>query len=102
MGPFLDKLRDGAQLVMGSRFTGRIHRGAMPWPNRYLGNPVLTGILNLLYRAGVSDAHCGLRALDRDSFLDVEWSSGGMEFASEMVIRAAQLGLRIEEVPCSL
>ena len=102
MGPFLDKLRRGADLVMGSRFRGRIHPGAMPMSHQYLGNPVLTGILNLLFSAGVSDAHCGLRALRRESFAEVSWSSGGMEFASELVIRAAQKRLRIDEVPCSL
>jgi glycosyltransferase involved in cell wall biosynthesis len=102
MGPFLDSLRAGADLVMGSRFRGRIHPGAMPLSHRYLGNPVLTGILNLLFSAGVSDAHCGLRALRREAFVDMNWSSGGMEFASELVIRAARAKLRIEEVPCSL
>src|SRR6185369_11573848 len=101
MGPFLDKLRAGADLVMGSRFRGRILPGAMPFSHQYLGNPVLTGILNVLYRAGVSDAHCGLRALRREAFVDVGWSSGGMEFASEMVIRAAKMKLRLDEVPCS-
>ena len=63
---FVERLRAGAELVMGSRFLGRIVDGAMPWSHRYVGNPVLTGILNLLHHAGVSDAHCGLRAISRD------------------------------------
>jgi glycosyltransferase involved in cell wall biosynthesis len=96
------KLRQGADLCMGSRFKGRIEPGAMPWKNRYIGNPVLTGILNILFRAGVSDAHCGLRAITRASFDDLQLSGDGMEFASEMVIKATLKGHRIVEVPATL
>jgi hypothetical protein len=71
----------------------------MPWPNRYLGNPLLTGMLNLLFRSGVSDAHCGLRAVRRDVVPDLQLSATGMEFASEMVIKAGKRHLRIDEVP---
>jgi hypothetical protein len=87
---------------MGSRFTGAVKPGAMPWKNRYIGNPVLTGILNLLFRAGVSDAHCGLRALTRGCFDRLGLSGAGMEFASEMVIKAALKGEVIAEVPATL
>lgn len=98
----VSKLVEGADLCMGSRFKGEIKPGAMPWKNRYIGNPVLTGILNLLFRAGVSDAHCGLRAFTKDCFERLRLTSTGMEFASEMVIKAALLGLRIAEVPATL
>jgi hypothetical protein len=87
---------------MGSRFQGRIEPGAMPWKNRYIGNPILTGILNILFRAGISDAHCGIRALTRSCFDRLQLSGDGMEFASEMVIKAALLGCAIDEVPATL
>lgn len=96
------KLVHGADLCMGSRFKGRVEPGAMPWKNRYIGNPILTGILNVLFRAGVSDAHCGLRAITRKSFHELDLSGSGMEFASEMVIKAALRGHRIVEVPATL
>ena len=96
---FLQPLRDGAELVMGSRFLGDIRPGAMPKLHRYLGNPVLTGILNLLFRAGISDAHCGMRAFTREAYQQMELRTTGMEFASEMVIRATQCHLKIVEIP---
>jgi hypothetical protein len=96
---FVEKLRDGADMVIGSRFKGTIHAGAMPWPNRYVGNPVLTGMLNLLFGSGVSDAHCGLRAIRRDVLPSLKLSATGMEFASEMVIKAGKRRLRVEEIP---
>lgn len=96
------KLAEGADLCMGSRFKGRIEPGAMPWKNRYIGNPVLTGILNILFRAGISDAHCGLRAFTRTAFDHLQLSGDGMEFASEMVIKAALKGCKIAEVPVTL
>jgi glycosyltransferase involved in cell wall biosynthesis len=95
-------LIDGADLCMGSRFKGGIRQGAMPWKNRYIGNPLLTGILNLLFRSGVGDAHCGLRALTRDCFDRLHLTGSGMEFASEMVIKAALKGERIVERPATL
>jgi len=100
--PFVQKLRGGNDLVMGSRFQGRIEEGAMPWSHRYIGNPVLTRILNMLFRTGVSDAHCGLRAISRKAWDRLGLRTGGMEFASEMVIRAAQERLAIGEVPVTL
>ena len=86
-------------MVMGSRLKGRIIPGAMPALHRYVGNPVLTWILNRLFSAGISDAHCGLRGMTRDALNKLNLRSGGMEFASEMVIEAASRGLRIAEVP---
>lgn len=98
----IGKLRDGADLCMGSRFKGGISPGAMPWKNRYIGNPVLTGILNLFFRPGISDAHSGLRAMRKEAFLELGLSGAGMEFASEMVIKAALKRLSIAETPVKL
>jgi hypothetical protein len=92
----------GADLCVGSRFKGRIESGAMPWKNRYLGNPLLTFILNLFFRTGVTDAHCGLRALTRPCFERLDLTGHGMEFASEMIIKAALQDQRIAEVPATL
>jgi glycosyltransferase involved in cell wall biosynthesis len=96
---FVEALEGGADLVMGSRLKGRIHKGAMPALHRYVGNPVLTRVLNRFYGSGVSDAHCGMRALRRDTLESLDLRMPGMEFASEMVIRASKAGLRIEEIP---
>lgn len=95
-------LAAGADLCMGSRFKGRIDKGAMPWKNRYIGNPALTFILNLFFRAGISDAHCGLRALTKSCLERLELTGRGMEFASELIIKAALKRLRIVEVPVTL
>jgi hypothetical protein len=96
---FVEKLRGGAEMVVGDRFKGGIERGAMPWPNRYIGNPLLTGMLNVLFGSGVSDAHCGMRALRRDTLPRLKLQATGMEFASEMVIKAGKRRLRVEEIP---
>jgi glycosyltransferase involved in cell wall biosynthesis len=98
----VERLAQGADLCMGSRFKAGIAPGAMPWKNRYIGNPVLTGVLNVFFRAGVSDAHCGLRALTRECFERLDLNSSGMEFASEMVIKAALKGEKIAETPARL
>jgi glycosyltransferase involved in cell wall biosynthesis len=95
---FVAELEGGAQLVMGDRMDN-IKPGAMPWLHRYVGNPVLTGILNLFFRTGVGDAHCGMRALRRDVLPVLDLRTTGMEFASEMVIRASKEKLVISEVP---
>jgi len=95
---FVEQLDAGAELVMGDRMDN-IHPGAMPWLHRYVGNPILTGILNLFFRTGVSDAHCGMRALRRDVLPQLDLRTTGMEFASEMVIRASKEKLRISEFP---
>ena len=100
--PMIGRLLEGADICMGSRFKGGIAPGAMPWKNRYIGNPILTGILNLFFRSGVSDAHCGLRAITRDAFRSLRLSGTGMEFASEMVIKASLKKFRIAEVPATL
>jgi glycosyltransferase involved in cell wall biosynthesis len=92
-------LREGYDYVLGSRFNGTILPGAMPWTHRYIGNPVLTFILNVLYGLESSDAHSGLRAFTRDAYLRMGLTSPGMEFASELVIKAAQTRLRVAEVP---
>ena len=95
---FVEQLRSGAELVVGDRMDN-IHPGAMPWLHRYVGNPVLTGMLNLFFRTGVKDAHCGMRALRRDSLPVLDLRSTGMEFASEMVIRASKANLDIRQLP---
>jgi hypothetical protein len=95
---FVEELDGGADLVMGDRMEG-IQPGAMPWHHRYVGNPVLTGILNLFFRTGVRDAHCGMRAVRRDVLPRLDLRTTGMEFASEMVIRAGKAKLDIAEIP---
>jgi glycosyltransferase involved in cell wall biosynthesis len=94
---FVRGLDDGADLVMGNRM-GNIKPGAMPWLHRYIGNPLLTGLLNLFFRTGVRDAHCGMRALRRDALERLDLRTTGMEFASEMVIRASKQKLAISEI----
>jgi glycosyltransferase involved in cell wall biosynthesis len=100
--PMIEALMTGADLCMGSRFKGGIEPGAMPWKNRYIGNPILTGILNLLFRSGIGDAHCGLRALTKSCFERLRLEGSGMELASEMIIKASLLEQRIVEVPVTL
>ena len=95
---FVAELDAGAELVMGDRMDN-IQPGAMPWHHRYIGNPILTGLLNLFFRTGISDAHCGMRALRRDMLDRLDLRTTGMEFASEMVIRASKEKLRIAEFP---
>lgn len=102
LDPFLAELRDGADLVMGNRFRGGIAAGAMPFKNRYLGNPILTGIGKLLFAARVGDFHCGLRGLTRAAFDRMTLATTGMELASEMVIKATLLGMDVREVPTTL
>jgi hypothetical protein len=100
--PFVDRLRQGDELVMGNRFRGGIKPGAMPWLHRYIGNPILSGILNLFFRTPVGDAHCGLRAFRKDSCARLGLHSTGMEFASEMVVKASLNRQKISEVPIVL
>jgi len=100
--PFLEKLRAGYDLVMGNRFKGGIKPGAMPWLHRYIGNPILTCILNVLYRSGIGDAHCGLRGLTKQAYESLSLRTTGMEFASEMIVKADARGLRMCEVPTVL
>jgi glycosyltransferase involved in cell wall biosynthesis len=99
---FLNKLRTGADLVMGNRFRGRIEPGAMPFLHRYLGNPVLSFLGRLFFGVKAGDLHCGLRGFNRQRMLDLNLRSTGMEFASEMVVRSALAGYAIAEVPIVL
>ncbi len=99
---FLFNLRQGYPLVMGNRFAGGIEKGAMPWKNKYLGNPVLSLLGRLLFRVPIKDFHCGLRGFDRQAMLRLSLESPGMEFASEMIIKAKRAGYRMKEVPTVL
>jgi hypothetical protein len=100
--PFVERLRAGDELVMGNRFSGEIRPGAMPPLHKYLGNPVLTGIGRLLFSSPCRDFHCGLRGFRRDAVLAMNLRTTGMEFASELVVKATLFGLRISEVPVTL
>jgi glycosyltransferase involved in cell wall biosynthesis len=102
LDPFVEKLREGYDLVMGNRFAGGVKPGAMPWKNRYIGNPILSTIGRLFFHCPASDFHCGLRAYSRDAFTRMDLRTTGMEFASEMVIKATLEGMRIAEVPTTL
>jgi glycosyltransferase involved in cell wall biosynthesis len=98
IGPLIDKLREGYDLVVGNRFMGGIEPGAMPWSHRWIGNPVLTFISRVFFHAPVGDTHCGLRAFQKDAYEKMRLRATGMEFASEMVIKASLKGMRIVEV----
>lgn len=100
--PFLIELKKGADLVMGNRFAGGIQPGAMPWLHKYLGNPVLSWLGRVFFKVQIKDFHCGLRAFNRESILSLNLSSSGMEFASEMVVKASLNNLKISEVPTTL
>jgi len=99
--PFVQKLATGSDVVLGSRFKGSMKRNAMPFLNRYLGNPFLTGMLNIFYSVRISDAHTGMRAFTKQAFLTMNLKSPGMEFASEMIIKAVYHKLKIVEIPIS-
>jgi len=99
---FILPLRQGADMVMGTRIKGRIEPGAMPWHHRWIGVPILTWLLNALFRAHISDAHCGLRSITADAVRGLGLRTTGMEFASEMIIKAARTRLKIKEVPTTL
>lgn len=99
---FGSKIGEGYELVMGTRLKGVIEPGAMPWLHRYVGNPVLSTILRILFRVKVSDSHCGLRAFTKEAVNRMDLRTGGMELASEIVIKAARAGLRIAEIPITL
>lgn len=102
LGRFLEPLRSGADLVMGSRLRGRIEPGAMPWHHRWVGVPALTFVLNRLFGAGISDAHCGMRSITAAAASGLDLRTTGMEFASEMLIKAARRRIRIVEIPITL
>jgi glycosyltransferase involved in cell wall biosynthesis len=99
---FVEKWRQGYEVVMGNRFRGEIKPGAMPWHHKYIGNPALSSVLNLFFHAGIGDSHCGMRGFTREVFDRMDLRSTGMEFASEFVIKAAQLPAKIAEIPITL
>jgi glycosyltransferase involved in cell wall biosynthesis len=99
---FVEEWRKGNEVVMGNRFAGEIKPGAMPWHHKYIGNPGLSTLLNVLFRSGIGDSHCGMRGFTRDVFDRMDLRSSGMEFASEFVIKAAQLGAKTSEIPVTL
>lgn len=100
--PFLEKLREGYELVMGDRFAGGIEKGAMPFSHQFIGNPVLSFLGRLFYKSDIRDFHCGLRGYDREAFLRLNLRTTGMEYASEMVVMAQLHHLKITEVPTTL
>jgi glycosyltransferase involved in cell wall biosynthesis len=102
IAPLIAKLREGSDLVVGNRFLGGIQPGAMPWSHRWIGNPVLTMISRVFFHTPVGDAHCGLRGFRKDAYQRMRLRATGMEFASEMVIKASLKGMRIAEVPVAL
>jgi glycosyltransferase involved in cell wall biosynthesis len=99
---FVETWRQGNDVVMGNRFRGEIKPGAMPWHHKYFGNPVLSTLLNLFFRAGMGDSHCGMRGFSRAVYDRMDLRSTGMEFASEFVIKATQLGAKMAEIPITL
>jgi glycosyltransferase involved in cell wall biosynthesis len=99
---FVEKLRAGYDVVMGNRFRGEIKPGAMPWHHKYIGNPILSWVLNLFFHAGIGDSHCGMRGFTRAVYDRMDLRSTGMEFASEFVIKAAQLRAKVTEIPITL
>lgn len=99
---FIEALDDGYELVMGNRFKGGIREGAMPFLHRYLGNPVLSWIARLFFKSDIGDFHCGLRGFQKDAVLSLNLHTTGMEFASEMIVKATMRGMKIKEVPVIL
>jgi glycosyl transferase family 2 len=99
---FVEKLREGNDIVMGNRFSGEIKPGAMPLLHKYFGNPGLTALLNTLFHAGIGDGYCGMRGFTRSLYDRLDLRSSGMEFALEMIIKSAQIGARIAEIPIIL
>ena len=102
LDPFVEKLRDGFDLVMGNRFAGGIAKGAMPALHRYVGNPILSLLGRTFFRSSIGDFHCGLRGVSREAARKMDLQTSGMEFASEMVVKASLLGMKVAEVPTTL
>ena len=96
---FITPLQQGFDFVIGNRFKGEILHGAMPWANRYIGNPILSGMLRLLFRTNISDSHCGMRSFTAAAYKQMDMKTTGMEFASEMVIKAVEAKLKVQEIP---
>ncbi len=99
---YVEKLRQGCDFVVGNRFQGAREPGAMPFLNRHLGTPALTGIMNLLFRTGIGDTNCGMRGITKAAFERLGLKAEGMEFATEMIVKASLMHMRIAEVPCDL
>jgi len=102
LGRFIAPLREGYDMVMGTRLKGEIKPGAMPWLHRYIGNPILSGLVRIFFRTRISDSHCGMRSFTKAAYERMGLQTGGMEFASEMVIKACMLGLKTAEIPVTL
>ena len=102
LGRFVERLRDGAEMVVGNRLAGQIKPGAMPWLHRWLGNPLLSWFLNLLFRTGVGDTQCGMRGFTKEAVAKMRLQMPGMELASEMVIKSSLARLKVEEIPITL
>ena len=96
---FIMPLQNGYDLVMGNRFKGEILPGAMPWTRRYIGNPILSGILRVLFGTSISDSHCGMRSFTAEAYKRMALKTTGMEFASEIVVKAIETNLKIHEIP---
>src|ERR1700733_5097349 len=99
---FVAKWREGFEVVMGNRFKGEIKPGAMPWHHKYFGNPVLSTTLRILFQASIGDSHCGMRGFTKAVFQRMDLRTTGMEFASEFVIKAVKLNVRMTEIPITL
>jgi glycosyltransferase involved in cell wall biosynthesis len=99
---FVERWHEGYDIVMGNRFSGEIKAGAMPWHHKYIGNPVLTAILNLFFHTPIGDAHCGMRGFTKQAYQRMDLRTTGMEFASEFVIKAKRLGAKMTEIPITL
>src|SRR5256885_4412731 len=99
---FIAKWREGYEFVVGNRFRGEIKDGAMSWPHRRIGTPVLSGLLNLFFDAGIEDINCGMRGITKDLSRRLDFRTTGMEFASESLIKTAKLGARLTEVPITM
>ncbi len=100
--PFVEKLREGYELVMGNRFKGGIEKGAMPWSHKYIGTPVISFIGRLFYHSKIGDFNCGMRGYNTQSILNLELKCTGMEYASEMIVQANLNNLKIVEIPTTL
>lgn len=96
---FIRKLKEGADLVVGNRFTNKMEKGVMPWHHKYIGNPFLSFLVKRLFSVKLNDIHCGVRAIKRDKFNEIKLYTRGMEFASEMIIQASRKNLKMVEVP---
>src|SRR5579859_6780514 len=99
---FVVKWREGWEVVMGNRFAGEIKEGAMPWHHKYIGNPVLSGLLRVLFHTPIGDSHCGMRGFTKAVYQRMDLRTTGMEFASEFVIKASKLNVRMTEIPITL